>query len=231
MRARILCVDDDPNLLAALERNLRKQFDIVTAGSGELGLVALQEKGPFAVILSDMGMPGMDGSAFLREASHLVPETVRIMLTGYNDQQTALKAVNDGHVFCFINKPCETVMLIQTLHAAVQQYHLIIAEGELLDQTLNGSVKLLTDLLSMADPLAFGRATLLRDYAHEYLAGCGHEDAKIWEIELAAMLLNLGHITIPAGVLEKEAYGSTLSINEMEIMTRVPETGAEPVAS
>jgi response regulator RpfG family c-di-GMP phosphodiesterase len=225
MPAKILCVDDDPSLLSAIYRILRKEFEVETAEGGEAGLLVLREKGPFAVVLSDMGMPGMDGITFLNLVSLVAPDTVRVMLTGYNDQQTACRAVNEGHIFCFINKPCESSTLNQTLFAAVKQNQSLVAERELLEQTLSGSVKLLTEMLSMSDPVGFSRAKLLRDYAREYLQVCEHEDATTWEIELSAMLLTLGHITIPPGLLARQGSGDDLSKEETEMLGHIPETG------
>ena len=93
MSEKILCVDDDPRILQAFQRQLRKQFHIETAPGGAEGLEAIASSGPFAVIVSDMRMPGMDGIQFLSAVKERAPESVRIMLTGNADQQTAVDAV------------------------------------------------------------------------------------------------------------------------------------------
>src|SRR5262245_28427095 len=104
MSERILCVDDEPNVLAGYQRQLRKHYDIEIAQGGEQGLAAIQEKGPYAVIVSDMRMPGMNGAQFLARAKELAPHSVRMLLTGYSDQKAAISAVNDGHIFRFLTK-------------------------------------------------------------------------------------------------------------------------------
>ena len=185
----------------------------------------MKTSGPFAVILSDMKMPGMDGSAFLNEVNYLAPDAVRVMLTGNRDQETAMRAVNEGHVFQLITKPCDFEMVAQTIHAAVRQHQLIASERELLEQTLSGSVKLLTDVLSMADPTGFIKTTLLRDYIQNYLDSNGSELSPRWEIEMAAMLISLGQVAVPRSLLEKENSGLTLSDAEKEIIERIPEIG------
>ena len=100
MTKQILFVDDDPQILHSYKLALEKQYKIMTAESGELALDLLAENS-FAVIVSDMRMPGMDGAQFLSEARKIAPDTVRIMLTGYAEVETAIQAVNSGQIFRF----------------------------------------------------------------------------------------------------------------------------------
>src|SRR5467141_3678823 len=122
MNTKILCVDDDPNILAAIQRNLRKQFSIDTAVGPQPGLAALAQQGSYAVVVADMQMPGMNGVEFLKKVQEQSPDTVRIMLTGNADQKTAMDAVNFGHVFRFLTKPCSPEELALTLTAGLTQY-------------------------------------------------------------------------------------------------------------
>ena len=106
---RILCVDDEPNILAAYQRLLRKTATIDIATGGEAGLALIRaaqaERKPFAVVMADMHMPGMDGAVFLGKVAQVAPETVRIMVTGAQDLATAITAINDGGIFRFLPKP------------------------------------------------------------------------------------------------------------------------------
>lgn len=102
---RILFVDDDPNILKGFQRNLRKDFTVSVAEGGQQALELIQSSEPFAVIVSDMQMPGMNGAEFLYAAKKISPDSVRMMLTGNADQQTAINAINKGDIFRFINKP------------------------------------------------------------------------------------------------------------------------------
>ena len=113
MSDRILLVDDDKNLLAACERNLRRQFQLDTAEGGEAGLAKMVERGPYAVVVADRQMPGMDGITFLAEVRHRAPDTVRIMLTGNADLEAAIRVVNEGNIFRFLTKPCPPEVLVQ----------------------------------------------------------------------------------------------------------------------
>src|SRR5713226_8642213 len=105
MTTKILCVDDDAHILAAYQRQLRKQFEIDVAQGGEQALESIVSRGPYAVVLSDMRMPGMNGIQFLCRAQEIAPNSVRMMLTGNADQQTAMDAVNEGNIFRFLTKP------------------------------------------------------------------------------------------------------------------------------
>ena len=229
MSEKILFIDDDTNLLAAVERNLRLKFNLVTAPGGEAGLAKMAADGPFAVVVADMQMPGMNGVQLLTEVRKRHPETVRLMLTGNADQHTAVEAVNQGHVFQFLTKPCPTEMLALALQAGLKQYRLITAERELLEKTLNGSIKVLADVLSLIDPLSFGRGEALCGYMRAYVSSLNFENS--WEFEMAAMLSQIGMVTIPAALIEKSRAGQELTKVEQDILARVPKTGADLLAN
>lgn len=229
MTNRILFVDDDPNILAAFHRSLRKKFTISTASSGDQALSVIENEGPFSVLVADMQMPGMNGVQFLRKAQEKAPDAVRLMLTGNSDQKTAADAVNQGHVFSFLTKPCPVESLEAALENALKQYHLIVAEKELLEQTLNGSVKLLTDILGVVDPRAFGRAQRLRDEIRAVAAW--FRSPRTWELELGAMFSQIGFVTIPPAVMSRARAGALLSGIEKDMLTRAPETGAGLLAN
>src|SRR5450631_170470 len=149
---RILCVDDEPNVLHAIERQFRKRFEITIALGPDLALREIAERGPFAVVVSDLRMPGMDGVQFLARVRQISPDTVRIMLTGEADFSAAIEAVNQGNIFQFLSKPCPAEMLGRALDAALEQHALIMAERELLERTLTGSVEVLSEILSLVNP-------------------------------------------------------------------------------
>ena len=164
---RILLVDDEPNVVEAYHRRFRKQFQIHSALGGQEGLDMLTAQGPFAVVVSDCRMSLMDGIEFLTRVRDLAPETVRMMLTGNTDLDTALEAVNRGEIFRFLTKPCPPDTFANALVAGIRQYQLIHAEKELLEQTLTGSLNALADILSLVDPEAFGRASRLKRYVRK----------------------------------------------------------------
>src|SRR5579864_2678213 len=136
MAEKILLVDDEPNVLRACERLLHNRFEMDAAVGGAEALAAIKTKGPYAVILSDMRMPQMNGAELLTRVKGLSPDTIRIMLTGYADVQTALTAVNEGNIFRLLTKPCDKQTLVNALTAGLTQYRLVTTEKDLLEKTL-----------------------------------------------------------------------------------------------
>ena len=229
MSTKILCVDDEPNILSGYQRSLRKQFQIETALGGAEALAKMDENGPYAVLVTDMRMPGMDGIQFLQEAQRFAPDSVRIMLTGNADQQTAAGAVNEGRIFRFLSKPCSPEDLGHALTAGLEQYRLITAEKELLEKTLGGTIKMLMEILATVDPDLFGRAQALRLNMRALADALGAAGLvaplDLWPLELAALLARVGTVAVPPHVAGKARQGQTLTEAEAKIWQRVPETG------
>lgn len=132
---KILCVDDERNVLRALERIfLDDDYEIVIANSGEEGLHAIEESGPFQVIISDYRMPAMNGVEFLKGVYERWPETVRIVLSGYADAGAIVSAINEGHIYKFIPKPWNDDELRVTIQNCLDRYFLQKNNRELLKQ-------------------------------------------------------------------------------------------------
>jgi DNA-binding NtrC family response regulator len=161
MTETILLVDDDARVISALQRSLYKSYQIEIAGAPQDALDAVRQNG-YAVIVSDLRMPGMDGVELLAKAKELSPDTVRILLTGQADLDSAIAAVNEGNVFRFLTKPCSHDQLCRALDDALEQHRLQVAEEQVLKETLTGTVAILVQVLSAIQPLAFGRASRIR---------------------------------------------------------------------
>jgi CheY-like chemotaxis protein len=224
MGDRVLMVDDEPRVLDAMRRVLRG-YDIVTAESGEAGLALQQEAvaagDPFAVIVSDMRMPGMDGARFLAAARAADPDAVRLILSGQADLAATIAAVNEADLFRFLTKPCEPDELTRALDDALRQHHLVLAERELLARTLRGTVDVLTELLSLAAPEAFSRAARLRGLVEA--AGTALGCADDWRLPVAAGLSQIGCIAIPGPVMQSVEAGGTLQETEAAMFAGHPE--------
>jgi DNA-binding NtrC family response regulator len=120
---RILFVDDEQNVLDSYKRLLRDQFHVETAPGGGKALAAIHLFGPYAIVISDMQMPGMNGAEFLAQVRQLSPNTVRMLLTGYKDINHAIEAVNEGRIFRYLTKPCEKKDLVNAIELGLAQYH------------------------------------------------------------------------------------------------------------
>jgi len=227
-RPHILLVDDEPHVLSALTRVLRRHFRVTSASGGREGLSYMQTE-TFAAIVSDMRMPEMDGATFLSRAKDLDPQAIRLMLTGEADLGAAASAVNQGEIFRFLRKPCTPDVVEAELNAAVERHRSQSAERVLLEQTLSGSVKVLTDVLALVCPVAFSRAVRVKRTA-THLAGriAGTER---WQVELAAMLSQLGAITVSPETLERAYRGEVLDVREEQAMNEMSHVTDQLVAN
>lgn len=226
---RILLVDDEPAVLSALYRNLRPYYAITTAEGGTRAVELLASKpDPFMVAVTDMRMPEVDGVGVLKALREQSPDTVRMLLTGYAEVDSAIAAVNEGNLFRFLTKPTSTSVLRTALDAAVGQYRLVMAEREVLEGTLHGSVRALIDTLALANPAAFGRAMRIKDLVDEVLDRL-HEESR-WEIEIAAMCSQLGAVTLTPTVVDKLRMGARLSEVEQAMVDRIPQVSVDLLA-
>lgn len=201
MKAKILWVDDEKALLDSMQRHFRGKFRIVAATGGVEGLSILRKDKEFPVIISDLKMPIMSGIEFLSEARKLAPDSVRLMFTGFAGLDSAIKAVNEGHIFRFLTKPMEMDLIERHIIAGLRQYELIQAEHELLDKTLTGSLQVLLDVLALASPTAFNRSARIRDTVDSLATDLHLPDR--WALQTAASFYHLGYITLPNSTLEK----------------------------
>jgi response regulator RpfG family c-di-GMP phosphodiesterase len=237
MAEKILLVDDDNNILDGYRRSLSREFLLETALGGQEALKLATENGPYAVVVSDMRMPRMDGLQLLSAIKAQWPDTIRVMLTGNTEIDTAISAINEGSIFRFLNKPCSKETMAKTLTAALLQYRLVTAEKQLLEQTLSGSIQVLTEVLSLVNPAAFSRAERARRYIHHIVTAM--KLGNPWQYEVAAMMSQLGCVTLPPETIDAVYSGEKLSANEQaqydahpsvayDLLSKIPRL--EPIA-
>ncbi len=123
---KILCVDDERNVLKSLRRLFMDEdnYEIFIAESGAEGLEVLAEEGDIRMVISDYRMPEMNGVEFLRQANEKWPETMRIVLSGYADTASVVEAINEGQIYKFIPKPWNDEELLSTVSAALEHQEL-----------------------------------------------------------------------------------------------------------
>ena len=217
----VLCVDDEPRVLDGLKLTLRRGFEVSTATSGPEGLALLKQMAGAAVVISDMRMPGMDGAAFLTKVREQWPDSTRVLLTGETGRDAAVAAINEGHIFRFLTKPCLPEKLIAAVEAAARQHQLVIAEKMLLQQTVLGSIQALVDVLAIVNPIAFGRGGRIKRVTTQLAAASGL--APSWELEAAALLSQIGYVSLPMELVERAVGGEPLNADEELLLSEVPK--------
>jgi response regulator RpfG family c-di-GMP phosphodiesterase len=138
----LLCIDDEPNILNALKRLLRKEdFRLLTGNSGKAGLQILAEN-EVHIVVSDQRMPEMNGTEFLKEVKAAYPDIIRIILTGYTDVDSISEAINEGHLYKFFLKPWNDQNLKLEIRQAMEQYDLMQDNKRLHDQVFQKNEEL-----------------------------------------------------------------------------------------
>jgi FixJ family two-component response regulator len=225
MADRTLFVDDEPAVLDGYKRMLHREFEVDSAVGAEEGLAAIHEHGPYAVVVSDMRMPGMNGAQFLAQVRQTAPDTVRMLLTGYTDLDAAMHAVNEGNIFRFLTKPCEKEVMARAITTGLVQYRLVTAEKDLLENTLMGSIKVLTDVLGAASPEAFGRSMRIARCVRHLVSKFGLPSP--WRFEAAAMLSQLGCVTLDPQVVQAAYLGESLSPEDQARFAAHPQVARD----
>jgi FixJ family two-component response regulator len=208
-RPRVLCVDDDAFMLSILSRTIGVDYEVLTSSSGAEALRLMENSEPIEVVVSDHRMPGLSGAQFLQAVRDQHPQIVRILLTGETDLIEAVAAMNQAGLFRFLLKPSTRTVLLDTLQAAVAQYQLQVAERELLQKTLIGTMRALSDVLAIANPTAFGHVSRIQELALGVAKQLKLPEQ--WPLEFASVAAQLGHISLPERTLSRLYAGETLS--------------------
>ena len=128
---KILCVDDQKEILDLLIKQLGGNYESAFVINSEEALAVLDDEGPFAVVVADYEMPDMNGVELLKEVNLRSPDTVPMMLTSHNEVDVAVAALHEGNIFRFIRKPWDGKHLRSCIDDALEQYRLIVTERQL----------------------------------------------------------------------------------------------------
>ncbi len=233
MLYKILYVDDETANLRLIERLLRGTYEVITAASGAeaLELLAMHD---ISLIISDQRMPGMTGIEFLKKASELRPQTVRIMLTGYTDAEALVEAINSGVVYKYVTKPWDNEILRQTAKRALQHHETLKAQRQLqlqnerlqsrLTAMKSGIVRIIAEMLDVKDPQSRTHAERTSELAVEIGQKMNLSRADIEQLSLAAFLHEAADFRIPAHVLLKD---TPLTAVEQQIVQQSFELGIQ----
>lgn len=228
-KLRVLFVDDNVNLLSSIRRVVRGKVDLVTAESASDAMQILMTDQSIAAVVSDQNMPTMKGVDFLAEVAKKWPLVVRVMQTGNSDQDTAIAAINAGQVFRFIRKPYAPEQLLEIIEQAVEHHKVLTAEQRLLETTLAGSVKLLTELLGQMRPDIFAQAMEVNAISKSIARKIAIPHA--WELDIASLLYSLGLVTLPANLQAKLANDVRLTVTEKNILDQSANVAASLIAN
>ena len=221
MNKKILCVDDEDSILRGFQLNLRKEFELSVASDGVEGLEIFEKEGGFALVLSDMRMPRMNGAEMLSEIKKRDHEVSTTLLTGHTDFDSAMAAVNDGNVFRMLSKPCPPERLIKVLNDGLEQHDLVKSKRILLDQTLRGAVDALAESLSTAKPLFFGRVQRVRKLANELADSMNLQNS--WRVDVASVFSQIAYIGLPENVTEDVYFKRKVSSQVKQLLAKFPD--------
>jgi response regulator RpfG family c-di-GMP phosphodiesterase len=238
---RVLFVDDDRELLNAIYRRLGRRFSIDLADGGAAALDAIAMRGPYAVVVADMQMPGMTGIELFGQVRQIAPESVRILLTGLPERHVAIAAINQGGVFAFLEKPCSSDALAHTLERAIGEYRDRTGRASV-DANLQLRAAELDELLREAHReqqsalertlAAWVEALNLRDHetrehsqrvvalSVELGKALGYTDDALKDLQRGALLHDIGKIGVPDRVLLKPG---PLTTDERRSVEQHPE--------
>ncbi len=226
---RILFVDDEKNILESHRRLLQSRFALATAQGGQAALEILKSNGPFSVVVSDIKMPIIDGIELLSKVRTAYPDTVRMVLTGYADLEIAMQAVNQGDIFRFLTKPCDSKDLVKAVIAGIEQYRMRKTAQELvimrrINEGLKGTLHAFTRLVEFRDPYTAGHMNRTAEISSLIATRLGLDSNSIQGLHLAATVHDIGKIAVPSTILNKPG---SLSEAEFAIIKTHPLVGAE----
>ena len=215
---RVLCVDDEQDIVSTLNRFFRKDYQVVTATSGEKGIELIKSQ-PFDLIISDQRMPEVTGDMVLKFAMDTQPEAIRILLTGYSDMESLVKCVNDAGIYKYISKPWEPEMLRLTVVRALESLSLKRKVAHFAEELRKGYVDVVT-MLSVAcegRDIDTGFHVLRVQHYTEKLAlemGLSAEEADHYG--LMSILHDIGKLYIPDHILKKPGKLDNVEWEQMQ---------------
>jgi response regulator RpfG family c-di-GMP phosphodiesterase len=240
MTYKLMIVDDEPANLRLLERLFSRDYECLTASSGEEAIRMLEQH-DVAILLSDQRMPGMTGIDLLRHTARLRPHMVRILVTGYTDVEVLEEAINSRLVYMYVTKPWNNEDLKLKVSRACDHYEsnkkssaLVTANDRLLFRLQEIKLRVvasLSEMLRVRDEYAYSHATRVRDYADMVARKMDLSEPEIEELSAAAMLHELGDGNYPNALPHSRGFGDSTMFasahaeTERKLLASIPELG------
>ncbi len=255
----ILVVDDDKYIVRSLQRSLVDTgYNVLTAAGGPDGLNVMdEEQGKVAVVISDYRMPAMDGIEFLQKVKDSWPETVRIMLTAYNDIGVAIQAINEGEVYRFVSKPWKNEELNTVIKKAIAFYDLFQENKRLTKLTKRqneqlrywgqnlekkvaeqarhirsiflNAVESLANALEAKDKYTEGHSLRVARFAAAVARKLTMADEDVERVRLAGLLHDIGKIGIRESILQKPGKLTPAEYNHVKTHSILSEHILQPI--
>lgn len=187
----VLFVDDDPNILKAINRNLHGKYKVCVSSNIDEA-VKLIGKHNFPIVFSDMQMPQMNGADFLIIVKEKSPDSIRILLTGETDVSDAIKAINESDIYKILLKPCSHEKICSTIDTALKLYNAQKIEELLMDKSLKGFVHIMLDLLNVISPEIFKRSIDITKIVRS--PRTNFTLLEPWSFEVSCLLMYLGSV-------------------------------------
>lgn len=213
---KVLYVDDEENLLSSFKSLMRNQkIEAYTLNNSLLIEDVLKSNGPFAVVLSDQRMPGLDGVGTLQKVKEIFPDTMRVMVTGYSDLDATSRAINLGGILHYVTKPWDDNELRALVNDFVARYNTAMERRYLLGDlklknetlelllqgTVTGVVKILSDVVaSIGEDVAAQNVSIKKMGDTILRMTPALSESETWEINRALELFNLGLALLPPSV-------------------------------
>lgn len=226
MPRTLLCVGDDSRLISFYDQLLQKHLSFRWAANPSEALEILRTEHTHKLLLMDMGVATAEHGLFLSKCARVAPNLMKILLVDPKEQDSAIRMLNDGRIARIMPRDYPPEVLVEALHACFCEQDQRAKDRELLEGTVDGAVKLLVEVLMGADPMAFGRGQILREYASQFYRSL-YDCVVPWDIELACTLLNIGYVTIPPNILYRARAGHDLTEQEERQLAAAPQAGCE----
>lgn len=230
VKPTILIVDDEINNLQLLKRTFRGTYNILTASNGYEALdVVAREGDGISLIVSDQKMPEMEGTEFLKRVNETHPNIVKILLTGHQDSDIIVSAINDCQLYQYILKPFDPEELKVSVNNGLKKFELSSRKTLImkdLKELFYKTIKSISFALDAKDPYTHGHSLRVTLYSLILASKLGLNDTALEEIETAGLLHDIGKIGIPQSILCKT---DKLTDEEFEIMKDHTGRGAKMI--
>ncbi len=194
---RVLVVDSEPLILKVYVTQLSRFYSLDTVSSGIEALQLIQDHGPYAVLVTDLNLPDMDGGVLLSKVRQQHSDTVRVLLTANDRHEVIAQAINEGGIFQYLPKPCPSERLAKTIENAIERYHRTLIEKQFMTGAVNAAIQIQLDFLELMNYPALEKSRRIEVIVRYLVDRLSPPNG--WMVNLAARLCTVGE-AVPANL-------------------------------